>query len=62
MREAELCFYVGIVLMGAAVLGAVLQTVLFAIKRKKINRRMDQEYGNPRRYNRQDEGRKVWQS
>lgn len=60
MRETELCFYGGIACMVIAGLGAVLQTILFIVKRKRNNRRMDQEYGNPRRYNRQDEGSKAW--
>ncbi len=43
-------FYGGIFVMASAGILFAVQTVLFAVKRKRIGRRMDEEYGQPGKY------------
>lgn len=52
----DLWFYGGICVMALAGLLLAVQTVLFLLKRAKISRKLDEEYGQPQKYNIKGEG------
>lgn len=52
----ELLFCGGITVMAAAGIVFAVQAVYYIIKRADIRRKLDEEYGQPQRYNRKDEG------
>lgn len=56
----ELWFYAGILIMILAGLAFLVQAVLFAAKRADISRRLDEEYGQPQKYNIKEEGERIW--
>lgn len=56
----ELWFYGGILVMALAGVAFVAQAVLFAVKRAGISRKLDEEYGQPQKYNIKGEGERIW--
>lgn len=46
----DLWFYGGISLMGFAVLFFIVQAAVYIIKRAGINKKLDEEYGQPQKY------------
>lgn len=50
MMSFEWLVYGGNSVMGLSVFLFVVQTVLFAVRRKNISRNMDEEYGQPQKY------------
>ncbi len=49
-EEFEWWFYGGIFIMSLAALLFTGQTVLFAVKKRTIRQKMDEEYGQPLKY------------
>lgn len=56
----ELLFYGGIAVMLLAGLFFTVQTIVFLMKRMQISRKLDEEYGQPQKYNRKSEGEQIW--
>lgn len=52
----ELLFGGGLLMMALAGLLLAAQTILFVAKRNSIHRKMDEEYGQPQKYNMKGEG------
>lgn len=60
LASYEWWFYGGISVMILAGLLLAVQTVLFLVKRSSINRKLDEEYGQPQKYNIKGEGNQIW--
>lgn len=50
-KSFELWNYGGILVMVLAGVLLVIQTVIFSIKRRHIREKLDEEYGQPQKYN-----------
>ncbi len=50
----EWLFYGGIAAMALAGLLFFIQTAIFVVRKRKINRKMEEEYGQPLNYNRKE--------
>lgn len=46
----DLLFYGGILMMGAAGIFFVAQTIFYITKRSRIHKKLDEEYGQPQKY------------
>lgn len=56
----ELLFYGGIAVMLLAGVFFIIQTIVFLVNRIHISRKLDEEYGQPQKYNRKSEGEQIW--
>lgn len=50
----DLWFYGGIFMMGFAVLFFAVQAVVYLLKKAEINKKLDEEYGQPQKYHRKE--------
>jgi Na+-translocating ferredoxin:NAD+ oxidoreductase RnfG subunit len=50
----EIIFHAGIIIMCLAAVVAVIFAIIFLIQKKKINKKLDEEYGNLHAYNIKD--------
>jgi heme/copper-type cytochrome/quinol oxidase subunit 2 len=57
LSESEIIFYIGILIMAFVVVMAIIFTVVFLIKGRKLKNRLEQEYGIPEEYNLQGKAR-----
>jgi hypothetical protein len=51
LSESQLIFYIGIAIMAACIVAAIILTVIFLIKGKRLKNKLEQEYGRPEDYN-----------
>jgi hypothetical protein len=51
LSESQLIFYIGIAIMAVCMVAAIILTVIFLIKGKRLKKKLEQEYGSPEDYN-----------
>lgn len=52
--NCERLFYLGIGIMTAGGISIILSAICFFVTKKKVQTKLDQEYGNPQDYNIKD--------
>jgi len=56
----ELWYYAGILMMALAGMLLAVQTVIFFVKRRRLCRKLDEEYGLPQKYSIKGERNGIW--
>lgn len=52
----DLWFYGGLLLMAIAAIFFVVQTIVYFVKKAGINKKLDEEYGQPQKYHMRGSG------
>ncbi len=60
MPGFELLFYTGILAMALAIVLFAAGTARFLLKKRRIGRKLDEEYGDPQKYKNRQEGTMTW--
>ncbi len=60
LASYEVWFYGGIAIMVLAGILLAVQAIVFFVKRQSISRKLDEEYGQPQKYNIKGEGNQIW--
>ena len=60
LASYEVWCYGGIAIMVLAGILLAVQAIVFFVKRQSISRKLDEEYGQPQKYNIKGEGNQIW--